>query len=841
MKRIRSKIFLISLLLFAKMPNQIQAGIPSIKELYEVFTYNDIGFGQALLYSKWVKYFYIYGPDDSVRKLVRTLWTVLEDRAGKPVESEKLKYTVRVVPIKELTPEVFGEIMAAMYKNGFTKEGKKRLVNVWIESQLDEIEKMGRRITNLNIQKIIRDLDDYTGHIAAKKKEESGETLTNEEKKLLSKKKTKWAKKFKPEIEAKKLKKIEEENSDLLRWLGIEADLDIRKKRETLQAKVKEISKHKRLKKERGEIKESIKKKDVLRIIQTLGAALKKSDKYMPRTVEAILWAFFEARFEGKEDIKKCLQAIADNVGKDVIFADDYKEKVKSDEFYKKYTKKELRDFELDFADETTDKIEYVLDDYDLAMSSLVYSVKMGKFPPKVPTERRPYVYAKGKETEPFGICFEAAFLDMVSMLWFRPYSTSKEIDNSGYDDSFFPAKGDFFKQLKKILQKYSDDGKPDPANIKDIDVVKAWISAISNQEDIYYVKKVGAKKYEVEACEENFIIFLNKFFGLQEKKIENFGSKLSVSGIRDVIFEIKKTSWLPESFENIEMVGKKRSVKKTIHYKNIKIRVAYKDEDKKVYNFEMFFEAMKDHANLRCEKRDRARPDVYTDKFVKSLRDEIVEENGTEVFNKLTPFLTLLTDPDLLYKEKNIKLLRLIYYSLYLENIKVKSEVLNHVFKSQAYKKKDIRVLTDELIEKINKDEDPYIYQMYASIMNAKAYKEFSGLFFDHPTEALIAICRLKKEIYGQDKDFLLPLAKQLIKTIDGDDINKKIDVNTPLLWAVLNQKADLVKAIVEHDAVDFDVENPLNNLDALGIAARRKYGDIRDVLEEAMAKDIR
>ncbi|MFC1841464.1 ankyrin repeat domain-containing protein [Candidatus Dependentiae bacterium] len=816
MKRIRSKIFLISLLLFAKTPHQIHAGIPSIKHLYEIFTDNDIGFGQSLLYSNWVKYFYIYGPDDAVRELVRTLWTVLKDRlTGEIIESEDLKYTVKVVPIVELTPELFGEIMALMYKGSFTKEAKESLLTAWLKPIGDVKKKIEitQLINDTGIEKKLKDISDYEEYLELKGKNEP----TKKEQKFL-KKKSKFAERFKIESAREKLVEIESENPELFKWLGIDASWEAKKKKEELDRKIKilKIGSLKKLKRELKKLEASLNQQEIESVIKVLEAALKKSDKYMPRTVEAILWAFFEHKFEEEEDIKKCLQTIADNVGEDnTIFTGDYKEKVMSDDFYKEYTRDELKKFETAF-DKETNQIKYVLANYDLAMSSLVYSVKMSKFPPKVPTGRLP-----GFD---FGICFEAAALDLVSMLWFRPYSTSEKEDNSGYDDSFFPAKGVFFNELEKILKKYDEKGKVDPTNIKKAGVITDWVNIISDNEGMYYSQVVHRKKYEIEPCVHNFIAFLNKFTGLDLKNIGDFKAALSAPNVRTVTLEANMPAKGKfEKTTDLWVVGEKEKVRKKIAFKDIKISVKYTDEDKGVYDFDMVFEDRSDHAALRCAKRDMAKPEIYKNDFIKNLRDRILLENGTNVFNKLTPFLTLLTTPDLLNGKNNLKLLRLIYYSLYLENIKIKNAVFGHMLKSKAYKNKDIQVLTDQLLAKLKNDEEIYRYKICESIIRSGELKAFVKELFAYPLEALVVICRLEKQEYGKA---LLPLAEKLIAEIKGENINKKIEGDTPLIWAVRKGNLDLVKLLVGHEGIDFDSKDSSGEYDA-GMLAQKLERD--------------
>ena len=784
MKKVISKLLII-LFLVSMYPSHNTKTIPPIKGLNNVLKENSLAFGQALFYSNWIKYFYIYGPDNELRKLIRRFWHILEDDDGKPKESEPLKVTQLFKEVQLLTPKLFGKFMA-FYVKGASHEELADFKKEWLgQEDLGEKEK---------------ELKEKKDLIQTKRRQLRSEVMKKVKKEQVQKKESGW---FWKEVNAR-----------------IDTNEDLRQLRNEVE-KLKEIVKKIKIEaNEKFKKRQEDAKKDIDKTLQLMiNAAISDSDKYMPGTLPAIFWAFFEDLFKDDGNaIKECLQEMKKALGQEEaadIFSEEYIDEIDDEKFYEDwFTKEDFKKFDAACKGDATKKLEYVMSNYDEALQSLIYSVKMGKFSPKVPTARKTYEYdkKKNKKTVPFGVCFETAFLDMINLLWFRPYETAEgKKDEKRYDDSFFPNKGEGFKIFQEILRRFDKKGIIKPENIKETPVIEEWIRVISNLPGMYYKRLApNGKVYEIVSSIDNFETLFNWFFGTKTTKenLQSFSDALTIPDVRIVTFE-KNKDHTSKPVE-VRQKGIKDSFRKKLTNQGLQVNIQYIDSEKDVYNYSMVFDAQAGHAVLNCEKRDVARPDIYDEKFVECLLDKIIQEDGMDKFNKLTSFFTLLTSPELLQKkevEKNDKLRRLIYYTLYLENTEIKIEVLPELLYEED---NDLEFFAKEVAERSLENEHlvaQVFLQIISFLHSLEEYSdEFEYLMKKYPFEAVKQMCYTVPQALS--KELISFATITLIPKIKGDVINKIDDQPTLLSKAIKQGHLDLVKALVKHPDIKIDEE---------------------------------
>ena len=91
-------------ILITNTPTKIKAYIPPIKGLYEIFTPDVIGIGQALKAKGWIENVYDFAPEDNLaKKVITSFWHKIS-------ENEQLKPT-ELAPVSEITPQILGQIL----------------------------------------------------------------------------------------------------------------------------------------------------------------------------------------------------------------------------------------------------------------------------------------------------------------------------------------------------------------------------------------------------------------------------------------------------------------------------------------------------------------------------------------------------------------------------------------------------------------------------------------------------------------------------------------------------------------------------------------------------------
>ncbi|MFC1841466.1 ankyrin repeat domain-containing protein [Candidatus Dependentiae bacterium] len=590
-------------------------------------------------------------------------------------------------------------------------------------------------------------------------------------------------------------------------------------------------------------INSSDSEKEIVRIVKVVINALEHNETYMPRTVEAMLWAFFESKFKGVAPIKACLRSIAKIVKeRNGIFTNGYRQKILGDLFYdNEHGKKAYINFEkhIESIDAVRDKIVYMVDNYDLALHSLIKRVKINNTPEQVPSGINTYEYAQGKRSPKYGTCVEGSFLDLLSILWYDPKLKK-------YNDQLLPdnvRNGEGFSLLRKFLEKF--DGGCTPENMVRDEVITNWLKTISNMKGngILYLKEIGGKKYEVESCIENIIKFFNWFYGLDKKSIKEFGSALSLDGKRKIEFRLENVyefDYKPEF---------NYKPKKKVTAGLVRVKITYTDPNYDFCEFNVKLNVQDFHTDLVCAERGSISSDVYTADFIKSLQYCVYQNRNDS--NKLAPFLLLLFNKNLLDQidTYDSKFMGMLYYSLYLRSSKVKLAVLNHALKHGLLEDKGIKDLIYEIIRRLDNENYVHKYGICKNIINAgayaKGYKYLDSYISKNSSESFIAAC-YELPVWGLKRNAitaiksksLVGLAKKLIRQVGTKDINREINGSTALIMASKRGYQSLVKKILEYPNVEIDKKDPWLEKTALGWALLNKHNEVAAVIREHKRK---
>jgi len=514
--KLRNKIlqaFLVLLLLASfSTPKNIKC-LPPFKGLFNLLWYNDIGFGQALLESNFIKNVYIYADQkDPLRNLIRTLWIIFEEQ-GMPKESKKILPTkslyptgligntfnyrgeTRDVPYEQMAQgDVFGKLIALIYtKEIFNPRSKykQQLIDAWntnISKLLGEEKTQKKRRNQIRklINKIIRALEwEKTGAYPPHTTESvlwaffhhkfTQSDLTQEEGREV----------FKTCIQAlaKMLQRFTKENPQINPSNTLNKSFDQLKKekffsKQNLYPQNIYLSCENTLK----NIKQT-KQKD----IEAAKKILQKNIDILEEKNSLLDTKIMKLKTERKTRRKKLIQAKKNRLLIKKKLYTPYKAKIKRKDpkvkqYFKKYNnfkkiieiqkrkiaqikhilpqlEKEKEEILLQIKDlgekaKTRTLIagyqnKEALAHYDLYLHSLLKRITITQLPPTVIQSRFGYEYKDDKITKPVANCFEASLLDLVSILWYNPKTQT-------YDDAFLPQnilKGPGFSKLRKTLQ----------------------------------------------------------------------------------------------------------------------------------------------------------------------------------------------------------------------------------------------------------------------------------------------------------------------------------------------------------------------------------------------------
>lgn len=138
--RVIGAIFTLILLL---VPNTIKPAIPAIKGLYNLFTPDVIGIGQALLVKGWIENIYTYAPDDNLaKKVIQAFWNKNRNRLTGQINELDNFVTKNLDPIKGITASDLGKILkyihdfkesdkTEIYREKFVKSLSKKTKEKW--------------------------------------------------------------------------------------------------------------------------------------------------------------------------------------------------------------------------------------------------------------------------------------------------------------------------------------------------------------------------------------------------------------------------------------------------------------------------------------------------------------------------------------------------------------------------------------------------------------------------------------------------------------------------------------------------------------------------------------
>jgi len=578
-KNITYKIIIFSIF-FLCLHTQNTKAIPPIIGLYNILTPDDIGLGQSLLYSQWIKNVYLNAPkEDPARILIKTLWHIFYGH-----EDDQLIPTKKG-PLAIITPSIFGKIIKYIYANKYDQEQKSTLINTlvykceWLKYYKEYIPTEIKNIENIlvylhteeskisvkleNIENLIHTTEQkiqqihisFKEKLAKSKKEKSLEIRKiNKTMKKKSPEKAIAIKKVVQKVDLKygiqKFKTIKEKTRQKLEQLKI-------KKREHIKEKnniINEIE-HKKLELIENNLVLENDKKIVGTITRTIQDLLQKiqntlsCDLYIPRTTQAILWAFFESKFTQEFELHETLAILEKKAEPNT------------------YNKNEYKKFEHEIKNlDHNQQIDLLNSQYDRALHSIQKRIRSGIFPPQIMMKKFAYEYAPGKTTETFSDCFESSALDLLSILWYNPITQT-------YDDNIFPPKlksGRGFitlrnlmrtitladklnikekeysakynyvtftsvQKLAKIFQELKIDTQDiqniqvseiNPACITRKPVRQAWVNSISGLKNIRYNQPEN--NCEILPRVDNFVNLLNHFYETDAKEIADFGPLLS-------------------------------------------------------------------------------------------------------------------------------------------------------------------------------------------------------------------------------------------------------------------------------------------------------------------------
>jgi len=526
----------------------------------------------------------------------------------------------------------------------------------------------------------------------------------------------------------------------------------------------------------------NLKTKKLRALIRKIQEALKNSlnQKDLPNKTEAILWAFFSATDKQAKTSK-------------------YKPKT--------YLNFEKKIKNLNAKEQTN----YILQNYDKAIHSIIKRSNMKKLPPQVIQGNYGYQYQTLKTSEPFETCTESTMLDLFSILSYNQKTEE-------YDETLLPKKiqsGQGFKNLFAVLKS--------PETINDKDIGQTWMNMVSGRnigKNEYtrlncYAKKIPHSDlgYILRPRVKNFINLFNFFYGTKAKKIEDLGDLISYNG-RKITFTKQKNNSDDDNIITITIDDQKIPSK---------------------YDVKVVLQPF--HAYLECKERDIKSMGIYKDEISIILLKKILE---TKKIHPYIQIITLLASNKILKKitflnkkskplTKNI--LRHLYYSLALKFPKVKLKVVQNALENNLnFLDDNLMALIYRLTQKIPTG-DYYLPVLCKSIICSQIYKKntfFENFLLKYPSEAL------NMAPYANEEDDL-KLCKWFIE--NGANINwqdyewKETSV---LMRAVQLKKLKIVQFLLSEPNINVNAKDE----DRKTILDHAQTEEIIDLLKKAGAK---
>jgi len=648
MKLLRKAIGVFGVLFFALGTVQVYT-YPHIvlKGLFDVLKKDDIGFAHALLHSKWIENMYQYGPgkpyreverasgrqwsfeteDDAVANIVRRFWfrrdeghALLPTRVGclANIPGDQLGIIFGKI-INWLYEGLDPNVETALIDDIFMFDSKARQVN-------QELKELKEKIAD---QKNILDKKFY---------------LIKEAERILDVKKQELIQRFKKEEKFDKeryLQSLQEARKQV--FSGIDKEFCDSYQNALVDLKQLKTKEKKLIKQKRGAIQ-----KTLFTPIRKAWKLCKTAKRYLPRTIEAILWALFLHKTDDLASLQEKINAV-----NDCLFQIDEKFKNKGfkDTVLKEFfTGEQYAKFEEKIKNQKAqEQIKMIFAQYDLALHFLIY-LKEGDFPPIVSQGNYGYEYESGKISIKKPNCYETAMHDLVSILWYNP--VTKKYDNSLFSVRVI-AQGKGLKRFAQALkyfyladkkgikpQEYMMDKKftslaklkslkkitPEevesldisqvPSSYIDCSVIKQELfNIVSNLPDIVYDSRVQDMGYELKPGVGNFIKLLRYFYGIDIENLEQASDKMT--GIstdkRKIIFTLEGEGDAPNT-----------------------IRIIVNDYKNKIY-FGIIITIQKNHVTLSVPAREKSTSHILRKDVAAKILRKIVALSGlSETAKKL-------------------------------------------------------------------------------------------------------------------------------------------------------------------------------------------------------------
>jgi len=758
-----------------------------LRGLFTVLKVDDIGFAHALLHIKWIENMYQYGPGkppsektkwepvfqcDPVVNLVRTLWF-------RPSEDDQFLPTKRGV-LSIVKPTVFGELINAIYRKSGDYE---RIIELWSQEYTEHIKKLQKALQKLKAKQkektiIYKKMDKAIGKVktATKKynkalrsyrrqleKFKGPQEIPSQGVSMAYNEKTKIGDEL--DRAAQMLEKIkgqkELKESELVNLKKeYKSKIDYRSEIKNIESKLRAIGKCLGVKKGAIESQEAHKVlvdriKKVIGLIQNAADFSDAGNVYVPRTAQAILWAFFFHKIDELNSKEEKINAInvCLNIVDKVFMSKCFIDKGGSAQLY---SEKDFQDFEKKTIGLTaTAQIQELFKDYDLALHFLI-SKLAGNFPPVVFQGSYGYEYELGKKiSDKKPNCYEAAMHDLFSILWYNP--KTKRYDSTLFSENVIK-NGQGFARFRKGLKYFyladikginpkeytlEDNGKKSLSftklqcigkilsqgvrslSLADIPVYYGTSSAMKQEfmnivsgmpDKISYDSKVREEKiYELTPSVENFINLMNYFYGTGAKKVYDLGQ------------------------EDIGISTKERTV--SFERKKNTIEIGVDDKNNKVAFSLTMRISPGVHASLIVPERELSASQILNENIARVVFDRMLQNKQKKDVRQFA-FLSLFSSAQLIKDKENdlvnwpLSILNLLFYSFILKDRRVAASVLDLFFYNSM---EDVAIFSGyydkckgmihNLLEAHPDDDQVYILNLSARIVFYKGYEQNQDL----------------------------------------------------------------------------------------------------------------
>ena len=770
------KLFAVVVFFLSAISSQIYTypHIP-LKGIFEVLKVDDIGFAHALLHSNWIENMYQYGEGkphrkvsikkgkatswkaeyktDAVANLIRKLWF----RKSENHQLLPTKFGILSSIPNDQLGIVFGKLINYVYKGcRYQEQGT---------AFIDELFAYDTKATHCSSELaiLLQDLESKKMQLKNKRfagLQEATKTFREKLKRL----------------EKKSIKSIEQAEREAFSGISQEV-LAVRDEYKKIARAMKECQNKIKAKIDRRHKK---RKKALFDPIRNAMQLCYSGEKYIARTTESILWAFFFHKLDSLISLQEKITAINNCLS-------EIDKDFKNESFYGKTGKIELtelydkKDFDLfgqyfreqgansntqeitsqlllDYChvgNDSCDQTERIFKHYDIGLHYFI-QLAAGAFPPSISQGDYGYEYEPGNISQTRPDCYEAALLDLFSILWYNPKTKA-------YDDSLFAPhiveKGEGFRKLREALKylyladckgiqadeytctseirgaqdkiqkitftslaKLKSLGKISPAEVKALDISQVPVSYITRSEikqefmniiseipGVLYCSKVKEVKergkiFEVKSDPRNFVKIFNYFYGTSAKNIKELSNEiigLSIAN-REVAFECEGQSGLDLLY-------------------NIKISV--NDQENGTY-FDMIVHISACHAYLSVKRRGESFTKIFKKSFVLDLIAKLNTMKHSTVF-------MLRSSKKILKNAKanwGMPILNLIYYSLAMKTPEVKLAIIKDIVErcSGYY---DYKEIIRNLIEKFPADDGYLKGELNKTILLSGLYKKDSFL----------------------------------------------------------------------------------------------------------------